>query len=138
MARGDEGWFLAGETQVTGIPAQMHRALVGARVLVLTLLLTGCNLCSDETVSESVSGSGHYIAALVIRDCGATTDFASHIRLRAVGEPIDLNSDPIAVFEGKIDPPIWLGDQLVVRFGDARRFNTEDRWGEVTITYEAR
>jgi hypothetical protein len=96
------------------------------------------HLCSDEVASERVSGSGRYVAALVIRDCGATTDYASHIRLRTVGEPIDLNGKPVAVFEGKIDPPVWLGDQLIVRFGDASRFKTYDRWGDVAIAYAGR
>jgi hypothetical protein len=117
---------------------QMRQALMGVRVFGLFVLLAGCNPCADEIVSESVSESGRYIAALVIRDCGATTDYASHIRLRTVREPIDLNGETVAVFEGKIDSPIWLGDRLIVRFGGARRFKTYDRWSDVAITYEGR
>jgi hypothetical protein len=110
----------------------MRQALVSA----VALLPAACNPCSDELVSESTSASGRYLAALIVRDCGATTNFASHIRLRRSNEPYRDDVQPVAVFEGRIDPPVWDGDRLIVRFEDAEPFRRETAWGDVTIIYE--
>jgi hypothetical protein len=109
------------------------RALLVSTVVLLT---TACNPCSDALVSESTSANGRYLATLIVRDCGATTNFASHIRLRRSDEPYRDDARSVAIFEGRIDPPIWEGDRLVVRFGDAEPFRRETAWGDVTIVYE--
>jgi len=48
--------------------------------LCALLVLTGC-LCSDEVVLEKVSPDGRHVATVVRRDCGATTDYATHVRI---------------------------------------------------------
>jgi hypothetical protein len=44
------------------------------------LVVSGC-LCSDELVLEKVSPDGRHVATVVRRDCGATTSYATHLRI---------------------------------------------------------
>ena len=41
---------------------------------------SGC-FCSDEVVAEHVSPDGVHVATVTTRDCGATTNYATHIRV---------------------------------------------------------
>jgi hypothetical protein len=47
-----------------------------------SLFLHFNSLCEEETVTEKTSPDGHYVAALMSRNCGATTPFVAHINLR--------------------------------------------------------
>jgi hypothetical protein len=44
------------------------------------LAVSGC-LCSDEVVLEKVSPDGRHVATVIRRDCGATTSYATHLRI---------------------------------------------------------
>ena len=39
---------------------------------VVALLISGCSLCQEQKVSELESPNGKFVAALFMRDCGAT------------------------------------------------------------------
>jgi hypothetical protein len=46
------------------------------------LLLVSCGLCTDEKLAEATSPNGDWLAEVFVRDCGATTDFATSVLLR--------------------------------------------------------
>jgi hypothetical protein len=62
--------------------------LVGASVVAigsLVLFVRGCDVglfaCVDEDVAKYQSQSGSYEARVYVRDCGATTTWATHVTL---------------------------------------------------------
>jgi hypothetical protein len=48
-----------------------------------SLLLHFEPLCGEEIVTEKASPDGRYVAALMSRNCGATTPYVVHINLRS-------------------------------------------------------
>lgn len=75
----------------------IKRVLFGLSRTLLALLLLGgvCvagyfvflafltrKLCGEELIETVASPDGKYVAAILIRNCGATTDYVSHLNLR--------------------------------------------------------
>jgi hypothetical protein len=112
----------------------------------LSLVLHFDPLCGEELMSEQTSPDGRRIAALMIRNCGATTDYASHVNVRSSG-----SSFHRGFFDGRItDGEIltfagagrvrycWLAAKRlnldIQGRGKARK--TSYAWQDVDVTYE--
>ena len=57
--------------------------MIAKRVVVafcVLLVVSGC-MCSDEVVLEKVSPDGRHVATVIRRDCGATANYATHVRI---------------------------------------------------------
>lgn len=92
----------------------MTGRLVYCRVcLVACVLLPAC-LCSDEVVSEVTSPDGVLTATIVVRDCGATTDFTSIVNLHKRGEASDDKRGIVFVAKGRQRVfATWRNDKLL-------------------------
>lgn len=55
---------------------------VALGVVGVSLLLHFDPLCGEELIMEKTSPDGRYVAALMRRNCGATTPYVAHINLR--------------------------------------------------------
>lgn len=53
------------------------------------------SLCDEQIEQEVISPSNKYVAALIIRNCGATTNYVTHINLRHVGESIPVGTEGV-------------------------------------------
>jgi hypothetical protein len=119
--------------------------------MLAPLLLGGCDPCGDEVVQHEPSPYGRGTAIVYVRNCGATTDYATHVAL--VGHvdagPRDRNvffvadTNDGAAPEGPGGGPRvrvrWIdGNHLEVGYHPrARTFRKESKHGRVRITYVA-
>jgi hypothetical protein len=68
--------------------------------------LQGCSLCDESVQKESPGPNVKLTAQVVVRDCGATTGFATVVRLRKRFRDVD-----VAVFRGKVSVSVeWTSD----------------------------
>jgi hypothetical protein len=67
--------------------------------------LQGCFFfsCGDEVTQRAVSPDGQRVAVSFVRNCGATTDFSTHVTLANAGEKAD-ESDAIFVAQAGSAP----------------------------------
>jgi hypothetical protein len=60
-----------------------------AILIPAVLCLYGCGLCQEEILQQLPNAGGTTVATLYVRDCGATTDFASMVHLRFSSRSFD-------------------------------------------------
>ena len=119
---------------------------------VIALLGTGLSLvlhfgpiCGEEFMSEQTSPDGRHVAALMIRNCGATTDYASHINVRSNGSSFHRGFFDGTITDGEILTVAGAG-RVRYCWLAAKRLNLdiEDRnkvrrtslaWQDVDVTY---
>jgi hypothetical protein len=53
-----------------------------ARVVLVAATLSACKVCGETIKMEVSSPSATEVASVIERDCGATTDFVTHVNLR--------------------------------------------------------
>ena len=68
----------------------------------LSLVLHFDPLCGEELMSEQTSPDGRHVAALMIRNCGATTDYASHVNVRSSGSSFRRGFFDGTIIDGEI------------------------------------
>ncbi len=63
------------------------KTLAGTLVLILLVIgigyffFQGRNMCSDAKIADFLSPTGGHVAKLVVRNCGATTDFSTQVTI---------------------------------------------------------
>ena len=130
---------------------------IGARLrLVLAavlgpLLLGGCDPCGDEVVQHEPSPYGRGTAVVFVRDCGATTAYATQVAV--IGRTVATTRDRNVVFVADHDhgaapsgpaggPEVrvrWIdaGHLEVAHHPRARTFRKETEHGGIRLTYVA-
>jgi hypothetical protein len=100
--------------------------------------------CGDAIESEAKSPDGNWIAAVYVRDCGATDSFSSQINLRPSKAAFD-DDDPQAFFIMDGLPRLsvsWVSNkEILVRYPklygqDHTIYRREIERNGITITYE--
>lgn len=114
---------------------------------LLPLWLQGCLFaCGNEEVGRSVSPGGEYVAAVFVRNCGATTDFSTHLAIVAAGEPAPEHGNIFVAQAGDAPRteggwlPVglrWLGPKWleVAYSAGAEEFLRVDRFRGIRIEY---
>jgi hypothetical protein len=69
--------------------------------LALTLLVIGCNVCSDKFVQRVKSPDGLLTATWYVRNCGATTDFSTIVSIHKTDSSFKDDSDIVFVAKGR-------------------------------------
>lgn len=110
---------------------------------IVCLLLSGCNInsipeCDKNIRGQVISPDGAMKAAIIDVQCGATAADASWVVLAESKNEFDINSNRVAVFEGKIESVEWRGGDLYVFYGDARPFEMRENGKGLRILYEGR
>jgi hypothetical protein len=57
-------------------------------LLLVAFALSACSQCADEVVHEATSPSGATKAVFFVRNCGATTDYASSVCIISPGAKV--------------------------------------------------
>jgi hypothetical protein len=65
--------------------------------MALLFLMSGCTLCRDEILNQSISPDGKWSAKTVLRDCGATTAETNLVYLQPAGTPAKKLGDVVVV-----------------------------------------
>lgn len=102
--------------------------------------------CDDEIQFESKSPDNKYVATVFVRNCGATTSFVTHVKIRTSDKSFIGSSDNGYAFETKDRPEILLNweneRQLTIKcktcpdqdaFGSTH--GTKTLFGEVEVRY---
>lgn len=128
--------------------------MVGATATLIAIVLSACNrscaLCESTTVRTLASPDGQRRAVLLVRDCGATTGFATHLALVRAFDP-DPESANVLVLDtdhgrapwnedGSVPVGLtWLdGVNLRVEYPQtARSFLRREYVDGISIRYEA-
>lgn len=131
------------------------KMVVGGAVMLAALWLwrSGCScasiICADETVNELPSPDGSRIARVFVRNCGATTDFATFVAVIARHWMLPDSSETVFVGSAIGDGPRGPGGgpearvrwrtsrDLVVSHHSATGVSRADfKALDVTVTYE--
>lgn len=129
----------------------MHKVLlitigaVPAFLAAIALILHVYPLCNEDVVFEQTSPDGRYVAATMIRNCGATTQYVSHINVREAREKFRRGFFDGTVKDGEI---ITVATARVMRFcwlppkrlniaylEPERRLAKRVEWRDLEITY---
>jgi hypothetical protein len=97
--------------------------------------------CSNTILSEVASDDARYVAALVERNCGATTDYSTIITLRLATSAFSADSGIVFVAKGRQEVGIrWISETnvRVTCSSCAERdvFKREPVWKDVSILYD--
>ncbi len=111
----------------------------------ISLFLDIDPLCGEELVSEQTSPDGRHVAALMIRNCGAMTDYVSHANVRPSSSAFHrgffdgtIKDGEILTLEGdKRVPHCWLAaKRLNLAYPEARPSSqNRDARRDVDVTY---
>lgn len=111
--------------------------------LVLCSFQCGCSSlfpCEDRIESESRSPNQKYLATLLVRNCGATTDFSTIVKLDAESWIPIGNKNNVFVVNGDPDVRIEWQDDTTLKITCAtcqadQTFKNEGAWRDVKILY---
>jgi hypothetical protein len=127
---------------VSSLPRFAKIQFVTALVLPLVACLDPCR----NTVLSEVTAPGERRRAVVFeRDCGATTDFSTHVSVlnatevlpRSIGNTFIADSDHGTVKDVKVSVRWASSNHLVVSYPTrARIFRQEVRVGDIVVSYE--
>ena len=95
--------------------------------------------CADTVKAEAPSPGGGYVATVFERDCGATTDFSTHVSIREADEPFDSSTKTrVLIVAGQTEVDIeWSTEKkLSVTFSPAETFTKLETWRDVRIVYK--
>jgi hypothetical protein len=114
-------------------------------ILAIAVGFSGCDFhvmssCEDTIKSSSKSPGGKYIAAVYERNCGATTDFVTHVNLRMSSANFKGGKNVVFVAKGKHQVSVeWENDgTLRVQCADCSEsqiYAREKSWKNILITY---
>lgn len=102
-------------------------------------------LCGEEPGYEITSPSGRYVAASMVRNCGATTSYVTHVNLRTASSKFHpgfldgtITEGEIATFD-KYDGRVvfcWLSDeQLNIELPLPQGRRSGSTWTGINVTY---
>lgn len=111
-------------------------------LLTIGFVVIGCDAslfgCDDAVISEVVSPDGRYVATVLERDCGATTDYSTMVALRDAAQPIEeAKQTPVLVIESRVMIDLqWGADRkLLIVFPPSETFAKLEAWRDVQIIY---
>ena len=113
-------------------------AVVIAWQIAVTIALNPA--CESTVLSEQKSPNEDFVFWVFRRDCGATTSYAYGLSIRRAGDEFDQSTrDEVFIMEG--DVPLtasWVDvDRIQVDIPKgAELFRSDEKWEDITITYE--
>jgi hypothetical protein len=120
------------------------KAVVASLLAVIALGACDCGLlgdCVDSVKTEVVSPDGRYVATIFERNCGATTDYSTHVALRRADEPFDPSDRArvLTVAGRAVIDVEWTAAaalSLSASLPPAKTFGKLSAWRDVQISYK--
>lgn len=108
--------------------------------IALAFCLFNCSFpCEDQVVLSRVSPDQKFLARWIVRDCGATTNYASHVTLSRTLGPRWFSEERVLVIEGQ--GPIELSwhdaQTLDVAYPHQRTFTKETHYSNLQVNHLA-
>jgi hypothetical protein len=121
---------------------------IQATLLAILCGLVGCDSgilfsCDDTVKGSFTSPNGTYIATVYERDCGATTDFTTHVNLRTKSAGFKGGRNVVFVSEGKHAVGVeWQNDTtLRIECADCAEdeiYGRTTSWKNVAVSYPSK
>src|SRR5580765_626508 len=121
---------------------RMPQVLLGVIIVALACLTVSCgDLCGDEVRSQVPSPDKAWTASWWVRDCGATTDFSTHVSVHGTGDDATTDTAIVFIMKGKPELSLkWIGPaQLSIHCPDCLHrdvFRQVDKMGHVKIAFD--
>ena len=108
------------------------------KTLVLSLTLSGCELCTNDIISESVSPNGLLKVVLFSRSCGATTVLNTQASILKKNQSLPNDGGNIFILDQGQATAEWRSNTEIFVSADseARFFKKESSLHGVTIVYQ--
>ena len=106
---------------------------------VLSIVLSGCDLCANEVSQTVVSPSGKLKAVVFNRNCGATTGFNTQVSIQSASEPLPDEGGNILILGGTVPLKIeWRSDSTLhlSGLGTATVFQQAYSVAGVSVNYD--
>ena len=91
------------------------KKLVGGLLVHVLVTTTACGLCGDEVRSRTKSPDATWTATWWVRDCGATTDYYTHVSLSQNPSEFSAERADVLTIKGRPD--------IVVTWQDRRKLS---------------
>lgn len=121
------------------LPADSGVVARGSRpagVSAWAVLSTGC-VCATEILSGAASTDRRYVASVVERDCGATTDYVTYVNLRDTTEILQIPTETVLFRAGDARAEtLWEGTRLLRIASACISARRTDTWRDVRVLYE--
>jgi hypothetical protein len=119
---------------------------IAVLVVAVALFFHFDPLCGEETALEQASPDGRYVAAWMIRNCGATTSYVHHVNLRLRTSTLHTDFRSGTITDGEILTVPEKSGRVRFCWSGSRRLNIErpdpepglrqlSNWQDVEITY---
>lgn len=118
---------------------------VATVILVVVLFFHFDPLCGEEMALEQASPDGRYVAAWMIRNCGATTSYVNHVNMRLADSAFHADFMDGTIKDGEIVTLAKYTSRVRFCWPSTRRLNIEypdsepgrrvSSWRDVEITY---
>ena len=107
---------------------------------IIGIASLGVGTCKNQTISEAHSNDNYYNAVYYVRDCGATTDFSSQVKISKLKNRELFAGNEETVFVTGNDRNIkmeWVGekDLRIIYSGNDQIFKQLNFWQDVKIGY---
>lgn len=107
-------------------------------VAALTFLVLGC-ACSDEVSSEVISPDEKRIARVFVRNCGATTDYVTHVAISWRSSE-RTNDDIVFTLVGDNEVAVEWSDNRTLRISckdceDTNVIKRVTKFGDTTVKF---
>ena len=110
-------------------------------ILSVTLLLAGCKLCDETTVTEVKSPDGRYIATNFERNCGPPARYVFHVNIRESTQESNADSEGRTVqgevfrFKSGGVRLVWIDNgHLLIEHEEGRIYSLEKSWNGIEVT----
>lgn len=124
--------------------SEMKKMISVSSLVLATSLSFGCvfdSPCDVTSLAAHPSPSGRYVAEVIERDCGATTDFSRTVQLKSSSSAGFRESDSVFVVSGRHPIDIrWEGDNKLQMICEGCKsddiFKRATSWEDVDLGYE--
>jgi hypothetical protein len=127
----------------------MRIAVAGSVLALGCLVVTVLHLdppCSEETSYELTSPGGRYAAASMVRNCGATTSYVTHVNLRSSKSQFKPGFLDGTIKEGEVTTVGNYDGKVLFCWRSSQQLNIEyptpesersakHSWRDITVTY---
>ena len=88
---------------------------------MFVVISTACSMCGNEPINKEISPDGEHVAITFVRNCGATTQFTTHVSI--LDMPGNLPNEAGNLYRAEGKQPVSVrwesNEQLIIDIAEA-------------------